>query len=211
MKRICYPALVILLVGSSGCSSGFTLATAYTTPEVLEPGEYEVGSQLSYSRITSIAGGDKEAEFLKPASPLCLYGRVGYTRNADVGVRIFIYQEGMGFYPDLKIKLLGSSTFLTMDLGMFVGVGKEGPGAAGFSPMLLLGTNRFYSGLRYAGNEVSLQETDMLYSIPPVSLILGGSIGEKIRILPEVQLYFGAVLVSIGVRWSPLSSNKPPD
>jgi len=211
MKRFRYLVPAIILMRLTACSSAISLAPAHTTPAVLAPGEYEVGPQFSYSDFTSITGGGTEAEFQMPAGPLCLHGRASYMRNVDVGVRIFLYESDVTIYPDLKIKLLGSSRFLTLDVGMCIETYRDGLSVFGLSPMLLFGTDRFYSGLRYSGNEVSHIQTDVILKTIPVSLILGGSIGDQIKVLPEVQLYVGAVMVNIGIRWSLLFSHKPPD
>jgi len=157
----------------TGCLS----LSTFQSPEVLRPGEKAIGIALS-----GIGEG-------KEMSLYCLevYGRYGVGEKCDAGIKMF-FPGGIGVLGDIKQQHKLKPLLVSSDFGVSYFYGIEDFHVMGFYSTVLFGGKHFYSGLKC----IIWGTFDNGLSVCPplLGILIGASIGNTIRVLPEINLYF---------------------
>lgn len=175
--------LLILIAGMilPGCFSYTTLQTA----ETLEPGTVIIGGGAAFLLSEDQIGIQPEVN-----------ARIGIINNFDIGAK---YVNPSLFFADGKVRLISDPVSLSFDLGWST-FSYDGPSgnskgvSTGWYPMLLLGKERWYLGVRpvyfITQGEVEffgLQKFEgkgWLYT----NVVVGGMFGSKVRLMPEMNV-----------------------
>lgn len=131
-----------------------------------------------------------------PVGTLTWQGRVGLGHGWDAGLRLTIPS---GPYADIKWNFLARPFLLTADLGGFYQSIREDDMtehfisdtlAYGVCPALLVGTRTAYAGIRASirrGFGHKMSNNVLGWTLSP-SLLLGASIGDRLRLMPVTEL-----------------------
>ena len=180
--------LLILIMALSSCVSHGT----YQTPKPLG-----VDDDLMGVGIMQGFGDTKDSR--KPSVDI-LYRR-GLVKNVDVGLRT----SGVLFYGgvltiDAKYGVLRGPFLVSIDLGMSYtssrNVDSDSFDLVGYHPMLMIGTERVYLGLKqniYHGEgraKMLRMQADEHGKLSIPSLVIGVSVGKSFRIQPELNCFF---------------------
>lgn len=182
--------LVILVATMMFC--GCVSHTTFQSPRVLDPGQANVG--LGGAGWVQRHDTHRHHGFLEGV----LYGRVGVTRNLDVGIKLF--GPFGGIFGDVKYQLWQRPPFVSADLGFSYGRFGDMPDSGddfdylGFYPMVLFGYEDLYGGVKLIYVEEVRHrkygpggtETER-YSRP--GIVVGTSVGSKVRMRPEMNIY----------------------
>jgi hypothetical protein len=179
MRRAVFACLVASCVAVSGC-----FFPAYQTPEALPPGEVSLGPVATYG-YTFRHYGDPSEE--RPGElELGLMARVGIVPNIEAGFRASC---PLGVMVDAKYQFLRGRLLMAADLGLSV---SPSPFQLIWYPMLLVGTERYYAGLK----AMYVREFDQGYVPSPNTsslipgLLFGASFGRRLRVLPELNVFY---------------------
>ena len=117
--------------------------------------------------------------------------RYGMTNRADLGLKLVLPLLIVG---DIKYELIQAPVTISFDFGFSV-FPDDNYRAVALYPMLIAGTDKWYVGVkktyaRYTGTDIfwGTYEYDEVVWYPPV-IVIGGVFGEKLRILPELNIY----------------------
>ena len=188
-----YTYLLVLFLGVLIVSLG---CTTMQSPKVLEPGEKIAGGSifLSYQEVLGLE----------------VFGRFGIAQNADFGCRIsyLIPHDSVGIAADLKYQILRRPFYLAGDLEISMAVEPQyddNPNYYyGVTPLLLAGTEHLYCGLKttFAFYQSAyyhlyrpsigwgiIHSDDWKFGLAPI-IVVGSSIGEKFRVMPEISICF---------------------
>lgn len=197
MFMIRMSALAVAAVFATGCVS-FSI---FQGPEVLERGELVGGVAASfYSLPGDTAGGDQSGG---PWPELGV--RYGLGSNLDLGVKFAGIPPFGTTYADLRWQATAKPVPVTFGLGGSYVSLDFGDGADDFSfsaiyPSLAVGTDRLWIAGRgiivSAGSPGDLFVSEQLWG-----LVAGTSFGDRMKVLPELQVYFGESdpLVGLGL------------
>lgn len=169
----------------SGCISFSTLQSV----ETLDPGT------VSFSGGMSILGTEEDNFGALPELGM----RVGLTNRVDVGAKLFL---PLAVFVDAKIELIQRPITVSLDLGYSTFTLRSGTGETknqtnGFYPMLMAGQKHWYVGVKpmiiQTEGELNLFGSSTTYTAATwfaTDLVMGAVIGNRFRILPEVNLLF---------------------
>jgi hypothetical protein len=175
--------LLILIAGVllPGCISYTTLQTA----ETLEPGKVLIGGG------TALMFGGNDVGFQPEVN-----ARIGIINNFDIGAKYVIPSL---FFADGKWRLISDPVSLSFDLGWSTfsydgNSGKSKGVSTGWYPMLLIGKEHWYAGVRpvyfITKGEVEFfglqkfEGSGWLYT----NVVVGGVLGSKVRLMPELNV-----------------------
>jgi len=176
--------------------SSCSVAT-FQTPKLLNPGEKVVG--------VGTAGYYSPKDNDSYVAEIDIYGRFGIEKNKELGIK---YLFPTGVCCDAKIQILEKPILVALDF--MVSLSYYPPDyqdeytiseTIGFHPLLLFGRECLYGGIKYTylHEETYLDENIIKYP----SLMFGASMGDKFRMLPEINLLFcdenKGVIVVFGV------------
>ena len=160
----------ILLLSS--CAS----MTTFQTPEVIEENTSVLGAGLSLSSFTG------DPKFSWPTFEC--YARKGLAKKTDGGLKIYGFPGVFGgIVTDIKYQLFDGPISVSGDLGVSVDLINDASWTFALHPMMLLGTDRVYVGVRSIHTRIR-----KFNHIPGV--FLGLSLGDTFRIMPEVSYHF---------------------
>lgn len=191
---------ILLLVG---CYSYSNLHS----PKVLEHNEF--GISLDFTGLTVLSGStyvDTDLSYLSTDIAL----RYGFGKNIDATFKVLI---PTGVYGEIKWQMLKEPILISPQFGISYSFWQElltGPcdisHKFGIYPTLLLGTEHFYGGLRLIYKRMKYYNYDLdsfyMFTAYTPGILVGASIGKKVRIVPEVGFYwekFGTMPDTIGV------------
>lgn len=197
LKRILLSA--ILFQFGCGCASYSTLQTATT----LDKGEIQVGAGSAF---------DAQERMFAPEVGV----RYGLIDRLDLGVK-YVFPSLV--FGDLKFQVLKGPVDIAADAGIsYFQHNATGLGEfrmIGFYPMLLVGQEHWYTGVKSVFVSAS-GETDIKYfesyqfgGYSSTNFVLGASLGEKVRFLPELNVavnkkgeihYIPAVAFQVGFK-----------
>lgn len=193
--------LVFVVITASGCISLSTFNSPQTTPK--DQGSLGAGTLLLFEENeddTERAAEDDVDDGSGVAFYPEAYGRIGLAERWDVGMKVSPFV----FFADVKYQVVDADVDVAADLGVSVG-GAFGGGTFAAYPAVLVGTERFFVGGRMTmmTGSIELFSTDATYSGTVPNVMVGGSIGNKIRIMPEVNVYFDepSFLPGLGVQY----------
>jgi hypothetical protein len=182
-------ALPVILL-SPGCASYST----FQTPEVLEPGEKTLG--IGYTVGINSETGENSGDMLEA------FGRYGIKQNWDIGMKVAGAPPLWGVYiADVKYQLKSEPLFVAADIGIsyskLEGIFEDTDIITwGLYPMIIAGTKHVHAGVKLVYMNTS-GEIDMFGSSTPFKgsatfpgLFLGFRIGNKYRLMPELNVYF---------------------
>jgi len=183
-------AICVLFAGP-GCIS---LGT-YNSPQTMPEGSGSVGAGTAIAVSNEADGVD--------VTPLpAAYGRIGLGRRIDAGLKVAPFV----LFADLKYQFLDRRIDVAADFGVSYGVLLNTVGAY---PALYIGTDRFYVGGRLAAVSGSIDSdesslfNDATFSGVIPGVVVGASIGDRVRVRPEVNVHFstsdGSPLVLPGI------------
>lgn len=189
-------AICVLFAGP-GC---IALST-YNSPQTMPKGSGSVGAGTAI--VVSNEADDGPGVTPLPAA----YGRIGLGRRVDAGLKVAPYV----LFADLKYQLLDRRIDVAADLGVSYGAVVNTVAAY---PALYVGTDRFYVGGRLAAvsgsidsDESSLFSDEATFSGVVPGVVVGASIGDQFRVMPEVNVHFSTsggspmVLPGIGFQY----------
>ena len=172
--------------------------TSFNTPNTTPEGEFAAGVGSSM-----IIDTDEEDRSVTPLP--AFYGRVGLSSQLDAGFKV----EPWVMFADLKYQLVDRRLKVAADMGVSYGL----PNTVTAYPALFVGTDHFYVGGRVAAlssridDDDSSIDEDLTFSGVVPGVMAGASIGDKFRVMPEVNIHFSTegdrpvVLPAIGVQY----------
>jgi len=181
--------LILLLLTQTNCVSYSTLQSADTLP----PGK------MSISGGTSIGINN---EFIEDTDNIRLLPeigtRFGIIKNFDMGIKLIPL---MTIFLDGKIQLISSPISASFDLGFSLSAIKGSyfeyyNKTFALYPMLIIGKEHWYFGIKHIymirDHKFNFLGDDNFskYSWLFPSVVVGGVIGNRFRLLPEINLYF---------------------
>jgi hypothetical protein len=192
------PARIVALAAvalTSGCVS----FSVFHGPEVHDPGELSIGVGAATFPVASDSTEDATLPLLPEAGL-----RYGLGHDFDLGVKFAGFPPFGTIYGDVRWQLLEGPVPMTAGLGgSYVGISDVDGDDISFSaiyPSLAVGTNRLWVAGR--GIIISSGVGDHIFvSTQLWGLVAGGSIGDRMKLKPEVMAYFGSddALVGFGL------------
>ncbi|MDX1674382.1 MAG: hypothetical protein R3314_06200 [Longimicrobiales bacterium] len=192
-------SLPLLLIAPfvAGCVS-FSI---FQGPETLEQGELTGGVAASFYSLPGDTAGDGQTGGPWPE----LGVRYGLGANLDLGVKFAGIPPFGTTYADLRWQITDAPVPVTAGLGGSYVSWDPGNETDTFSfsalyPSLAVGTDRLWVAGR--GIIVSAGTTGDLFVAERLwGIVAGTSIGDRVRLLPELQVYFGEndPLVGLGL------------
>jgi hypothetical protein len=185
---------LLILISLSGCVS----LSSLQSPQVLEPKQQSHGFAL--------AGFYDHEQNKLELYEIDVYGRFGIAKHWDLGYKIYgIPFWFAGIQQDIKYQILDKSVKIAGDIGISYTRVEREINVFGFYPMLLVGTERFYAGVKavYFTSSGGIEFFGSFRSQTLSSLVFGVIIGKKQQIVPEINIYFfpqgeTAILPGIG-------------
>lgn len=181
--------LIIILVPIifTSCISFSTLQTA----ETLDRGELSIAAGMS------VLGTDEDNAGVLPEAGM----RMGINDRVDLGAKIFM---PLAVFVDAKVELIQKPVTVSFDMGyssftLNSGSGETKHRTVGYYPMLIAGQKFWYAGvkpmfIRSAGEIDLLGSTSSVdfISYLATDLVVGAVIGNRFRLMPEVNILFPA-------------------
>lgn len=166
--------------------------STFQSPVPLEKGRLALGA----GAVALIPSDSSESAGLMPE----LYARYGLGSDVDVTGKFLGIPPFGALYGDVKFRMAREPFSVSGVLGASV-AGTDSLYTVGFYPMLLAGSEHFYVGgkaILFSANAGDIVE-DVSSSM--YGLVVGASLGQRMRFLPELNLYFGGekVLPVFGV------------
>jgi hypothetical protein len=176
----------------SGLTAGCVSLSMFQGPEVLDRGELVAGGGVTTLRVVpeSSSGG---IAFWPEAGI-----RYGLGHHLDLGVKFAGFPPFGTVYGDVRRQLTGDGVPVTAGVGgSYVAVEDSDYSFAALYPSLAVGTDRLWVAGRgilvFTGNAGEVLPAGQLWG-----LVAGGTLGEDVKLLPEVELYFGGDSPVIG-------------
>jgi hypothetical protein len=186
MSFVCNKMLKIFILSFSlmllnGCIS----LTTFQTPNVIRPNQSYIGFGMS-GQLGYGYGYIKSAHFETSA-------RRGIIKNLDAGFKLYTY----GFWGDIKYQLISSPFYLSADIGASFVQGSNLDTYRrvwGLYPMIIMGTKKFYGGLKYIyiNDTHFTSEYQYNYTTTPTFpvVFVASCIGDRFKIIPELSFFF---------------------
>ena len=189
IKKIELSLLLCILIVTSGCA-----VATFQNPKVLNPGEKAIGiGSAGYYELKY-----DESYFAE----FNLYGRFGIEKNKEIGIK---YLFPTGVCGDVKLQLIDSPIFVSFDFGIsysfYIDYNEmDAASILGFYPMLLIGTEHLYGGIKYNYfiNETYLRTETLRYP----GLMLGASAGDDFRIIKYMNRFKETEIGLIPEEWN---------
>jgi len=174
----------------AGCASFST----FQSPQVLEPGKRSLGIGISETINPD--------ENKMVVGPLDIYGRFGIVRNIDVGIKLsggipFPLPPWVVLFADVKYQFSEKPLIVSGDLGYSL-FRLEDITTYGIYPMVLLGNEYFYSGLKIvylsSSGLVNLIDSAISFkwSTAFPGITIGTIFGDKTKVFLEGNFYFSS-------------------
>lgn len=176
--HICIVAVTCTLLVGPGC---YTLTT-FNSPQTTPDGEAALGAGMG--AYVQTGEGNNVTMSAVPVA----HGRIGLGDRWDAGAQLSPFV----LFTDVKYQLVDQSVGVAADVGVSAGF----PNLVGVYPALFVGTDRFYVGGRVAAlsSTQDLDDDDVVvdeeFSSTLPGIMVGASLGNQVRIMPELNLYF---------------------
>ena len=123
-----------------------------------------------------------------------IYARFPFFKKADFGLKAFGLPGFGTITGDIKYQVLDDPFYLSFDLALTYTSVKGGGSGSGVIPAVFIGTDRIFGGAKMIYSSIEYEglfnSSSQKVSVDFPGVFLGGSIGDKWRVLPVVNLYF---------------------